>query len=177
MCDVDSLATSHAHTGAVLSVAKAAENLNRSYDKKRKVDSMHKSVDAYIRLGMVDKAKAVLEEIDMMNHEEECNKVMEDGAMPENIQIGDSVGGDDPGDAEVENELNLGPFKSVCEDPLDDGDDGSDTDEEAKVRNPRSSERTETEDDGDDDDDGLSQASSTASGKERIREATNKTKV
>ena len=97
--------------------------------------------------------------------------------MPDNIQIGVSVGGDDPEDAEVENELNLGPFKSVCDDPLDDGDDGDDTDEEdnAKVPHPRSSERTETEDDGDDD--GLSQASSTASGKERIREATNKTKV
>ena len=37
----------------------------------------------------------------------------------------------------------------------------------------RSSERTETEDD----DDGLSQASSTASGKENVREATNRTKV
>ena len=48
--EMESLATA-AHTEAVMSVAKAASDLNKSFDKKRKMDSMHKTVDAYIKMG------------------------------------------------------------------------------------------------------------------------------
>ena len=79
---------------------------------------MHKSVDSHIKLGMVDKAKAVPEEMDLLNHEEEHKKVMEDGEMPHNIRIGGSVAEDGEDDEEADDHdgdgLNLGPHKSVC---------------------------------------------------------------
>ena len=59
---------------------------------------------------------------------------------------------------------------SHCEDPLDEGDDGYDT----VIPKSRSPERTENEEE---EEESLSQASSTASGKRRIEEATKRAKV
>ena len=68
--EAESVATA-AHTEAVLAVAKSAADLHQSFDKKRRIDSMHKSVDAYLRLGDIDKARKLLEEIEALNAEDD----------------------------------------------------------------------------------------------------------
>ena len=61
--DLESVAST-AQTDAILAVAKSAADLTKGFEKKRKIDSMHKTVEAYIKMGMVDKAHAKLNEIE-----------------------------------------------------------------------------------------------------------------
>ena len=63
--DLESVAST-AQTDAILAVAKSAADLTKGFEKKRKIDSMHKTVEAYIKMGMVDKAHAKLEEIEKL---------------------------------------------------------------------------------------------------------------
>ena len=67
--DLDSQAST-AQTDAMLAVAKASADLTEEFKKKRTIDSMHKSVQAYIKLGMVDKAAAKLAEIEELDEED-----------------------------------------------------------------------------------------------------------
>ena len=63
--DMESVAST-AQTDAILQVAKASADLSKGFEKKRKIDSMHKTVEAYIKMGMVDKAHAKLKEIEKL---------------------------------------------------------------------------------------------------------------
>ena len=169
--DADSLATTQAHTDAVLSVAKAAEHLNASYNKRRKTDSMHKTVDAYIRLGMVEKAQEILAQIEAIDKEDEKQETEPEpqDEVPGSINID-----------ELNEELGLvGPgtfrFRSVVDDALDDGDNGSSSDEEPPVPPKQATESTLSEEEEED----LSQQSSTEEGRAKIlaRNAKNHTGV
>ena len=79
--EAESVATT-AHTDAVLAVAKSAADLNRTFDKKRRLDSMHKSVDAYLRLGDTDKARALLQKIENLNAEDDRKPAASAAATP-----------------------------------------------------------------------------------------------
>ena len=136
----DSAAAS-AQTDALNSVAVAAAGLAKSMDRKRVVDSMHKQVSAYIKLGMKDEAKKLLEEI--TKHEESF--VEEDKAnlekkpparsakVPQSIDIDDQNedGDEDDNDnEEVQQEEGQGEeqqmkFRAVIDNALDTGDEVS----------------------------------------------------
>ena len=87
--EAESVATT-AHTDAVLAVAKSAADLNRTFDKKCRLDSMHKSVDAYLRLGDTDKARALLQKIENLNAEDDRKPAATPMAssLPTSINIG-----------------------------------------------------------------------------------------
>ena len=87
--EAESVATA-AHTDAVLAVAKSAAELNKTFNKKRRLDSMHKSVDAYLRLGDTDKARAILKKIDDLNAEEE-EKASKPAATPKASSLPTSI--------------------------------------------------------------------------------------
>ena len=57
------LVASVANTEAIMAVAQSAQNLNKSFDKKQHIDSLHKSVDSYIKIGMTAKALELLDKI------------------------------------------------------------------------------------------------------------------
>ena len=172
--DVDSMATSAAHTNAVLKVATATEHLNRSFDMKTKIDSMHKSVESCIKLGMTTKAQNALEEIEFLTSElsREKEPEQEEKNVPTSTQLDETLG-----------MLPDGTFRSVIDDALDDGDDGDDDDDgelnlapppEVEARKPP----TESTD-SDDESSNHSQASSTAEGKAKklAKQAKNMTGV
>ena len=95
--EADSVATA-AHTEAVFAVAKSAADLSRGFDKKRRIDSMHKSVDAYLRLGDSERARAILQEIDILNAEDDKKPA----ATPASASVPTSINIDDQEDQERE---------------------------------------------------------------------------
>ena len=169
--DVDSMATSSAHTDAVLKVATATEHLNKSFDMKTKIDSMHKSVESYIKLGMTAKAHHLLEEIELLTSEiskkeESVAEDDEEEDVPNNIALDETLG-----------LMANGTYRSLTDDALDDGDDGSlglQQELELQPRNKQATESTDSEDSSN-----HSQASSTAEGKAKqmAKQAKNMTGV
>ena len=147
----DDSAAASAQTDALQSVANSASGLVVSFNRKRKVDSLHKQVDSYIKLGMTEKAVAILEEVQALEakmDEEDARKPAAKD-VPRNMEVED--GGDDEEEEEEEEDADTvsvvhqtGPhFTSACDDPLDEGDDGDDSshpsqpsDDSRAVKNP-----------------------------------------
>ena len=128
LADQDSATNNSNHTEAIMAVAKASSDLNISFSKKSRIDSMHKSVQAYLTLGDHAKARQILADIDKLN-EEDDKKPAAAAPVPESIEIGEQQPDDDEEEeAEEIPEVRLtetGAFRSVVDDALDDGDDGT----------------------------------------------------
>ena len=132
----DSAAAS-AQTDALNSVALAAAGLAKSMDRKRVVDSMHKQVSAYIKLGMKDEAKQLLEEI--TKHEktfvEEDKRQLDQKpapkqkeAVPGTIEVG-SGGSQSTQEGEEGAEQQM-TFRTEIDNALDTGDEGDSSEED-----------------------------------------------
>ena len=128
MAELDSAATS-THTDAIMAVAKASSDLNKSFSKKSKIDSMHKSVQAYLALGDHAKAREILAEIDKQIEEDDKKPAAE--PVPDSIEIQEAqLQEEDECSGEEVQEIRhnkSGAFKSVIDDALDEGDEGSST--------------------------------------------------
>ena len=134
MAELDSVATS-THTDAIMAVAKASSDLNKAFSKKSKIDSMHKSVQAYLTLGDNDRAREMLADIEKCM--EEDDKKPQAQLVPDSIEIQEAKQQDEEQEEEQEEEESSavevpevrrsksGAFMSVIDDALDDGDEGS----------------------------------------------------
>ena len=97
----DSAAAS-AQTEALQSVANSATGLVLSFNRKRKVDSLHKQVDSHIKLGMTDKALAILEKVQELEAEmDEQDAKKLPAQVPASIDVAPiAEGGNDDGEEE-----------------------------------------------------------------------------
>ena len=135
--EAESVATA-AHTDAVLAVARSAAQLNKTFDKKRRIDSMHKSVDAYLRLGDTDKARELLQRIDQLNAEEEEEKPPASTALAtptaSSLPTSINIGSEDDEEEEEEEEEDIQPTQmrfTSLPGALDSGDSANKSDEES----------------------------------------------
>ena len=143
----DSAAAS-AQADALNSVAAAAAGLAKSMDRKRQVDSMHKQVNALIKLGMKDEAMNMLHKI--TQYEEELaaqdkaqqEKDSKPAAVPQSINVASTQntgevekqdGGQDEEEEEEEEDPNAvsQTYKEAVHFALDTGDEDEDEDEDS----------------------------------------------
>ena len=133
-------AATTAQTDALKSVAAAASGLALSMERKRVVDSMHKQVSSYIKLGMVEEAKKTLAEI--QNYEVQVQELEDKkkaaATVPSSIDLeGNSIVQEviDTVDIAMADEVQVvasGPHYKSAPDVLDDGDEPSSSGEESE---------------------------------------------
>ena len=135
----DSAAAS-AQTDALNSVAVAAAGLAKSMDRKRVADSMHKQVSAYIKLGMKDEAKQLLE--DITKHEKHFQeedqlelekKPAAQKKVPGTIEVpsDEEQSSQEAEDEEEEGGAQQMTFRTAIDNALDTGDEGDTSEDES----------------------------------------------
>ena len=124
----DSVAST-AHTNAVMAVAKASSDLNKSFDKKRRIDSLHKAVNSYIQLGMKKTAKEILTKIMKIEKDEEeepARAPTPTASIPTSINVAPSGVAPVPPQEEEEEEAEPEPEAKADDNEADENDSNND---------------------------------------------------